>query len=110
MRSLCLVSRWKFNLERRAPLKLNSPLKIFFTGGDKMKKILVCDPISDEGLELLYNTPGLKIEKRYNSTEEELMEIVPEYHAILVRSQTKITAPIIEKQLPYKLLVEQGLG
>ncbi len=110
MRSLCLVSRWKFNLERRAPLKLNSPLKIFFTGGDKMKKILVCDPISDEGLELLYNTPGLKIEKRYNSTEEELMEIVPEYHAILVRSQTKITAPIIEKATSLQVIGRAGVG
>ena len=61
-------------------------------------KILICDPISDEGLELLYNTPGLEITAKYKSTEKELIDIVPEYHAILVRSQTKITASIIDRK------------
>lgn len=73
-------------------------------------KILVCDPISDEGLELLYNTPGLEITTKYKSTEEELIELAPEYHAILVRSQTKITAPIIENATQLKVIGRAGVG
>ena len=44
-------------------------------------KILVCDPISEEGLQLCIIIPNLKLTK-YKSTEEELIQIVPEYHAI----------------------------
>ena len=73
-------------------------------------KVLVCDPISDEGLKLLYETPGIEITTKYKSTEEELLEIVPEYHAILVRSQTKITAPIIEKAVNLKVIGRAGVG
>jgi len=73
-------------------------------------KILICDPISDEGLELLYNTPGLEITTKYKSTEKELIDIVPEYHAILVRSQTKITASIIENGHNLKVIGRAGVG
>ncbi|MFZ7102997.1 MAG: phosphoglycerate dehydrogenase [Peptococcaceae bacterium] len=73
-------------------------------------KILVCDPISEEGLKLLYDTPGLEITTKYKSTEEELIGIVPEYHAILVRSQTKITAPIIESAKNLKVIGRAGVG
>ena len=73
-------------------------------------KILVCDPISDEGLELLYNTPGFEIETKYNSKEEELINIAPNYQAILVRSQTKITAPIIENATQLKVIGRAGVG
>jgi len=73
-------------------------------------KILVCDPISEKGLDLLYHTPGLEITTKYKSTEEELIKIVPEYHAILVRSQTKITAPVIEKATNLKVIGRAGVG
>lgn len=73
-------------------------------------KILICDPISEEGLKLLYDTPGLEITTKYKSTEEELIEIVPEYQAILVRSQTKITASIIENAKQLKVIGRAGVG
>lgn len=73
-------------------------------------KILVCDPISEEGLQLLYNNPEFEITTKYKSTEEELIQIVPEYHAILVRSQTKITAPIIENAHQLKVIGRAGVG
>jgi len=73
-------------------------------------KILMCDPISDEGIKLLYDTPGIEITKKFKSTEEELMEIVSEYEAILVRSQTKITAAIMEKATNLKVIGRAGVG
>lgn len=73
-------------------------------------KILICDPISEKGLKLLYDTPGLEITTKYKSTEEELIEIVPEYQAILVRSQTKITASIIENAKQLKVIGRAGVG
>lgn len=73
-------------------------------------KVLVCDPIDPEGLEALYKEPGLEIVTKYKSTEEELIKIVPDYHAILVRSQTKITAPIIENATQLKVIGRAGVG
>lgn len=73
-------------------------------------KLLICDPISEEGLKLLYDTPGLEITTKYKSTEEELIEIVPDYHGILVRSQTNITAPIIENAKQLKVIGRAGVG
>jgi len=64
---------------------------------DKKYKILVADNCSksglDEGLEICSN---IQLDIRTKHTEEELIEMIPEYDAMIVRSATKATAPVIE--------------
>lgn len=55
-----------------------------------MKKVLVTDPISDSGKEIL-ESAGLKVEYLPDKTEEDLKKILPEIHGWIIRSGTKIT-------------------
>lgn len=71
-------------------------------------KILVCDPLSEEGLTLLREAgevdvcPGL--------TEPELIAKVPGYAALVVRSGVKITAPVIEACDRARVIARAGVG
>ena len=55
-------------------------------------KVLVCDPISQTGIDHLLNQSGIEtiILDRTHS-EEELLELVKDVSAVAVRSETKIT-------------------
>ena len=58
-------------------------------------KVLVSDPIDQEGITYLQ---GYQIEVDVNTglPEDELIRIIPQYDALVVRSQTKVTAEVIE--------------
>jgi len=56
-----------------------------------MFKVLVSDPISDLGIQKLYDAADVAVDKKTGLTEEELVRIIGEYDALLVRSQTKVT-------------------
>lgn len=43
-------------------------------------------------------------------TEEELIKIIPQYDAMMVRSQTKVTAKIIEAGTNLKIIGRAGVG
>ncbi|QEE14346.1 hydroxyacid dehydrogenase [Promethearchaeum syntrophicum] len=78
---------------------------------DKKFKILVADNCSksglDEGLETYNN---IQIDIRTKHTEEELIEMIPEYDAMIVRSATKVTAPVIEAATNLKIIARAGAG
>ena len=60
-------------------------------------KILVCDPVSPKGIALLQQRPEFKVvvlPKRHS--EEELLPLVEDVVAMVVRSETKVTRKVIE--------------
>lgn len=73
-------------------------------------KVLVCDPISDKGIEILRSEPGITVDVQLKKTEDELCAIVPEYQAIVVRSETKITKKILENANQLKVVGRAGVG
>lgn len=73
-------------------------------------KILVCDPISEKGIEILRSEPGVTVDVLLKKTEDELCAIVPEYQAIVVRSETKITKKILENANQLKVVGRAGVG
>ncbi|PKM88298.1 MAG: phosphoglycerate dehydrogenase, partial [Firmicutes bacterium HGW-Firmicutes-12] len=73
-------------------------------------KVLVCDPISDKGIEILKNEPNVTVDVQLKKTEDELCEIVSEYQAIVVRSETKITKKILEQAKQLKVVGRAGVG
>ncbi len=75
-----------------------------------MYKVLIADPISNEGLELLKNNPKLEVIEKTSITPEELTAEIGEYHALVVRSRTKVTADQIAKANQMKLIVRGGVG
>src|ERR1700761_1421071 len=74
------------------------------------RKILVADPISPKGVELLETGGQLLVEVKTGLKEDEILGIAAEYSAIVVRSQTKITSKVIEAAKQLKVVGRAGVG
>jgi D-3-phosphoglycerate dehydrogenase len=59
-----------------------------------MPKVLVTDPIAQEGIDLL--SREAEVDVRLRPSPDELRELIPGYEALVVRSDTKVTRPVIE--------------
>lgn len=75
-----------------------------------MFKILVSDPISDFGLQQLTDASDVEVIKQTGLSEDELISIIGEFDALLVRSQTKVTERIMEAGAKLKVIGRAGVG
>ncbi|QEX33761.1 phosphoglycerate dehydrogenase [Staphylococcus lugdunensis] len=73
-------------------------------------KILVADPISKEGLTALINNPNFQLDIQTNLSENELCEMIDSYEALIVRSQTQVTAKVLESASHLKVVARAGVG
>jgi D-3-phosphoglycerate dehydrogenase len=74
-------------------------------------KILVCDPISPKGIALLQQRPEFEVvvlPKRL--TEAELLPVVADAVAMVVRSETKVTKKVIEAASKLRVVGRAGVG
>lgn len=71
-------------------------------------KILVSDPLSPQGLELLQQHAQVDLRPRLSS--EELQQIIGDYDALIVRSSTRVTAELIEAGRRLKAIGRAGVG
>src|SRR5213592_3903320 len=71
-------------------------------------RVLVTEPLSERGLELLRK--DFQVDARPELARGDLaLEIVP-YDALIVRSQTKVTADVIEAAQNLKVIARAGIG
>ncbi|ANE47995.1 D-3-phosphoglycerate dehydrogenase [Paenibacillus swuensis] len=75
-----------------------------------MYKVLVSDPISDMGIQLLYDAEDVLVDKKPGLTEDELVAIIGDYDALLVRSQTRVTDRVMEAGKKLKVVGRAGVG
>ena len=75
-----------------------------------MYKILVSDPLSEEGLKVLKDNKEFQVDVKLKQPPEELKKIIGEYDALLVRSETKVTADIIQHGARLKVIGRAGVG
>ncbi|GIO11724.1 D-3-phosphoglycerate dehydrogenase [Cohnella xylanilytica] len=75
-----------------------------------MFKVLVSDPISDLGISLLVEASDISIDKKTGLSEDELVAIIGEYDALLVRSQTRVTDRIMTAGKQLKVIGRAGVG
>ncbi len=75
-----------------------------------IQRVLVSDPLSNKGLEVLAKAKNLKYEIKTGLSPEELKKIIPEYDAIIIRSETKMKAEIIEAADRLKVIGRAGIG
>ena len=71
-------------------------------------KVLVSDPVSEAGLEILRKE--FPVDLKVKLPEEELIKIIPEYDALLVRSETKVTKQVIDAAGKLKIIGRAGVG
>jgi D-3-phosphoglycerate dehydrogenase len=72
-------------------------------------KVLASDKIDALGLEMLRDA-GFEAEMKTGLPEDELVKIIPEYDALVVRSATKVTPKIIEAGKNLKIIGRAGVG
>ncbi|MDU2137301.1 MAG: phosphoglycerate dehydrogenase, partial [Staphylococcus warneri] len=73
-------------------------------------KILVSDPISDEGIKSLLEHPDFDVDIYTDLTDEALVKIIPQYDGLIVRSQTQVTDQIITAASNLKVIARAGVG
>ena len=74
-------------------------------------KVLICDPISAKGIEYFQQQPELEVvvlDKR--PSEDDLISMAGDVSAYVVRSETKITAKVIEQSPNLKVVGRAGVG
>jgi len=72
-------------------------------------KILVCDPIAEDGVEILQKA-GIQVDIKTGLKPEELKKAVNGYDALVVRSETKITRDILEAASHLQVVGRAGVG
>ncbi len=72
-------------------------------------RILVCDPVHEEGIEKLKQA-GFEVDVNPTITSEQLTKIVSNYDALIVRSRTKVTKEIIEAGRRLRIIGRAGAG
>jgi len=77
---------------------------------EEVRKVLVSDPLSKKGLEILGRAKNIQYDFRPGLTPDELKRILPEYDAIIVRSETKLKKEIIEAGDRLKVIGRAGIG
>lgn len=72
-------------------------------------KVLVSDNISTKGVEILKNA-GFQVDVKVGLSHEELKSTISDYHALVIRSATKVTSDILENAHNLKVIGRAGSG
>ena len=73
------------------------------------KKILVCDPIHEDGIKMLKEA-GFKLDLSTAISKEELIKNIKAYDAMIVRSRTKVTVGVLSAGNKLKVIARAGVG
>ena len=75
-----------------------------------MYKVLVSDLLSQQGLDVLTESDDFEVDVILNLSHEALLERIADYHALLIRSATKVTADVIDAAKQLKVIGRAGVG
>ena len=73
-------------------------------------KILISDPLSDEGIKILKGVKEFEVDIKTDLKADALKEIVKDYDALIVRSATKVNKDIIAAAVKLKVIGRAGVG
>lgn len=73
-------------------------------------RILVSDPISEDGLSSIIEHPDFEVDIKTNLSEDELINEIKNYQGLIVRSQTQVTDKIINASSDLKVIARAGVG
>lgn len=75
-----------------------------------MYKVLITDPLSDLGIQKLLQAEDVEVVRKTDLSPEQLLLEIEDADALLVRSQTKVTAEVLEKARKLKVVGRAGVG
>ncbi|MCK5258450.1 MAG: phosphoglycerate dehydrogenase [Thermoplasmatales archaeon] len=72
-------------------------------------KVLVSDPIAEQGIEILKNA-GFEVVQKTGLSPEELAKVIPDFDGIIIRSASKVTKEVIDAANNLKVIGRAGIG
>jgi D-3-phosphoglycerate dehydrogenase len=75
-----------------------------------MRKILIADSLDKEAMDQLKIVPGFEVTVKTGMDEATLIKTIPGFNAVVVRSATKITKPVIDASTNLEIIVRAGIG
>src|SRR5438874_3527777 len=73
-------------------------------------KVLIADSISQRGVDELSRDNALEVSVKTGLSEADLVKIIPDFSAIIVRSQTKVTSAILNAATRLRVVGRAGVG
>jgi len=73
-------------------------------------KVLVSDSLSESGLDLLYHQTNLTTDLKTKLSPTELVNLISDYDALIIRSATQVTAEVIRAAKNMKVIGRAGAG
>ncbi len=77
---------------------------------NKPPKVLVADSISQRGIDELSRDGALEAMVKTGLSDRELVALIPQFSALVVRSQTKVTAEILTAGTQLRVVGRAGVG
>ncbi|MBI4596168.1 MAG: phosphoglycerate dehydrogenase [Candidatus Tectomicrobia bacterium] len=75
-----------------------------------MVKVLVSDKLSPRGIEIFKGEEGFEVDIKVGLTSQQIFDCISDYDALAVRSETKVTAQIINAAKRLKVIGRAGIG
>ena len=72
-------------------------------------KVLICDATDPKAL-IIIEEAGIEVVNQPDITPEELLQVIPDYPCMVVRSRTKVTQDVIDAGSALKAIVRAGVG
>ena len=73
-----------------------------------MKKVLISDPIDNAGIEIISEVA--QVHQHFGLSEEDLIGMIGDYDALMIRSGTKVTTGVIAAADRLKIIGRAGVG
>lgn len=74
-----------------------------------MKKILISDSVNQKSIEILQSA-GYSVTYKTDYSRNELLKVIPDYNALIVRSSTKVDAELISYMKSMEVIGRAGAG
>lgn len=75
-----------------------------------MTKILVSDAVHEDGIDFLKAQPDIEVDVKLGLPHSELVNIIDQYDALIVRSETKVSADVLEAAKKLRVVGRAGIG
>lgn len=106
------ISRWEAG-KVRIPAAIELALATFkettpHMTAETRPRVLIADPVAAEGIEMLRAVADVDV--RTGLAQDDLIAIIPQYRVLVVRSETKVTRPVIEAAVNLEVIGRAGVG
>ncbi|HID97910.1 MAG TPA: hypothetical protein EYP57_06960 [Thermodesulfobacteriaceae bacterium] len=72
-------------------------------------KVLITNPIAQEGIDILRES-GLEVEEKLDLSPEDLLDAIRDADALVIRSNTRVTSEVVDAAEKLKVVGRAGTG